>query len=94
MIQEIIIAANLIKQGEVVAMPTETVYGLAANALDATAVEKIFMIKQRPATNPLIVHIKNLDYLDRITKNVPSVALTLAQHFWPGPLTLVLSKKE
>jgi L-threonylcarbamoyladenylate synthase len=90
----ILIAKKHLEKGDVIAIPTETVYGLAANALDATAVEKIFMIKQRPATNPLIVHIKNLDYLDRITKNVPSVALTLAQHFWPGPLTLVLSKKE
>lgn len=87
-------AKQHLEKGEVVAIPTETVYGLAANALDPNAVEKIFRIKQRPATNPLIVHIKSIDYLETITKDVPAIAYKLAQHFWPGPLTLVLSKRE
>jgi L-threonylcarbamoyladenylate synthase len=92
--ESILTAKQHLENGDVVAIPTETVYGLAANALDANAVEKIFKIKQRPATNPLIVHIKNADYLDRITKDVPAIAHTLARHFWPGPITLVLPKKD
>ena len=87
-------AAELLNQGKVVAIPTETVYGLAANAFDENAVKQIFEIKQRPLFNPLIVHIKSIDYLDKIAKEIPAKALELAKHFWPGALTLVLPKKD
>lgn len=92
--KEIKEASNLLQQGYVVAIPTETVYGLAANAFDEKAVAQIFEIKKRPLLNPLIVHIKSIDYLDTIAKNIPAVALNLANHFWPGALTLVLEKKS
>jgi L-threonylcarbamoyladenylate synthase len=71
-----------------------TVYGLAANAFDEKAIEQIFEIKQRPLFNPLIVHIKSIDYLDVIAQQVPPIALKLAHEFWPGPLTLVLPRKD
>lgn len=87
-------AAKLLKSGNVVAIPTETVYGLAANAFDENAVQQIFEIKQRPLFNPLIVHIKSIDYLETIATNIPAKALLLAKHFWPGALTLVLPKKD
>ena len=89
MIDEINIAAQLLIEGKVVAIPTETVYGLAANAYDENAVKQIFEIKQRPFYNPLIVHIKSIDYLEQIVKEIPAKALELAKHFWPGALTLV-----
>lgn len=83
--------ARALQRGELVAVPTETVYGLAANALNARACRKIFRAKRRPATDPLIVHIHALDQLDGLGR--PNVAaLALARAFWPGPLTLVLSK--
>lgn len=94
MIDEINIAAQLLIEGKVVAIPTETVYGLAANAYDENAVKQIFEIKQRPFYNPLIVHIKSIDYLEQIAKDIPAKALELAKHFWPGALTLVLPKKD
>lgn len=94
MTTELKIAKKILEQGEVVAIPTETVYGLAANAFDEVAVQKIFQIKGRPLFNPLIVHIKSIDYLTTITQNIPEVALQLAALFWPGPLTLVLEKKS
>ena len=87
-------AANLLSHGNVVAIPTETVYGLAANAFDEKAVAKIFEIKGRPIYNPLIVHIKAIEYLDIIAENIPHKAYQLAKKFWPGPLTLVLPKKN
>lgn len=87
-------AKKYLEQGDVVAVPTETVYGLAANAFDEVAVGKIFQIKGRPLFNPLIVHIKSIDDLSTIAQNIPEVALELASHFWPGPLTLVLEKKS
>jgi L-threonylcarbamoyladenylate synthase len=92
--EEILKAATLLKQGKVVAIPTETVYGLAANAFDENAVKQIFEIKQRPLFNPLIVHIKSIDYLENIISSIPPKAMILAKHFWPGALTLVLPKKE
>ena len=92
--KELKIAKELLEKGEVVAVPTETVYGLAANALDEVAVQKIFQIKGRPLFNPLIVHIKSIESLQTVAQNVPEVALKLAQLFWPGPLTLVLEKKS
>jgi L-threonylcarbamoyladenylate synthase len=87
-------AAQLLKSGEVVAFPTETVYGLGANAKDAKAVEKIFAAKGRPSDNPLIVHIAHPKQLEEMVSAIPDVAHTLIKHFWPGPLTLILPKKE
>jgi L-threonylcarbamoyladenylate synthase len=87
-------AASLLQQGEVVAFPTETVYGLGADATSSEAVEKIFVAKGRPSDNPLIVHIATKEQLGLIVSAVPSIAETLMEHFWPGPLTLVLPKKE
>lgn len=86
-------AAAFICAGEVVAFPTETVYGLGANAFDAEAVEKIFAAKGRPAHDPLIVHIGAVDELSLVTKDIPDFAVRLASHFWPGPLTLVLKRQ-
>src|SRR5690242_15576341 len=86
-------AAVIVVRGGLVAFPTETVYGLGANALDAAAVQRIFTAKGRPASNPLIVHIAALDQLDRVAEDVPALAYTLAQAFWPGPLTLVLRRR-
>ncbi len=88
------IAAEVIKQGNLVAFPTETVYGLGADALNEKAVAKIFKAKGRPFNDPLIVHIANIKELHRLSKQVPSVAVKLAKTFWPGPLTLVLKKSE
>ncbi len=86
-------AAEVLKNGGVVAFPTETVYGLGAHALDETAVAKIFAIKQRPRFDPLIIHIADLSQLDGLVESLPEPALRLAERFWPGPLTLVLPKK-
>jgi L-threonylcarbamoyladenylate synthase len=83
-------ATELLRAGEVVALPTETVYGLAANALDKKAVAKIFQIKNRPANNPLIVHIASVEMAKRCVTGWPDTADKLAWAFWPGPLTLVL----
>jgi L-threonylcarbamoyladenylate synthase len=85
-------AALLLQSGEVVAVPTETVYGLAANALDPLAIAKIFAIKQRPLYNPLIVHIGTVQQLSDVAQHIPEMAWELAHAFWPGPLTLVLPK--
>lgn len=87
-------AADLIRAGELVAFPTETVYGLGANAFDAAAVAKIFTAKGRPASDPLIAHIYVIAQLEQITHSIPEIAWDLAQAFWPGPLTLVLPKRE
>jgi len=87
-------AAELLRAGEVVALPTETVYGLAANALDAKAVAKIYEAKGRPAHNPIIVHVANVELAKRCVSNWPAVADDLAHAFWPGPLTLVLPKAQ
>lgn len=87
-------AAELLKKGEVVAIPTETVYGLAANAFDEKAVEKIFIAKGRPSDNPLIVHISELSQWSELVESIPENALALAQAFWPGPLTIILKKSS
>ncbi len=87
-------AAELLRAGEVVALPTETVYGLAANALDAKAVAKIFAIKGRPAHNPIIVHVASVELAKRCVTDWPTAAGQLAESFWPGPLTLVLPKSQ
>src|SRR5438034_1076692 len=85
-------AAEIIKSGGLVAFPTETVYGLGANAFDPQAVGKIFAAKGRPATNPLIVHVPDFDSAARIASELPEFAARLANRFWPGPLTFVLHK--
>lgn len=85
-------AAELLKAGQLVALPTETVYGLAANALDAEAVARIFQVKGRPAHNPLIVHIADIAMARQCVSDWPAAAERLAQAFWPGPLTLVLPR--
>jgi L-threonylcarbamoyladenylate synthase len=87
-------AAELLRAGEVVALPTETVYGLAANALDARAVERIFAIKGRPAHNPIIVHVASIGMAERCVASWPALASKLAKAFWPGPLTMVLRRAQ
>jgi len=85
-------AADRIRRGDLVAFPTETVYGLGANALDAAAVRKIFELKGRPATSPLIVHVSSIEMARRYVTEWPLEAEDLARRYWPGPLTLVLPK--
>lgn len=87
-------AASLLRQGQLVAIPTETVYGLAANALDAEAVLRIFEVKNRPAFDPLIVHISSMKGLYELATAVPELAIRLADSFWPGPLTMVLPRRN
>lgn len=87
-------AVELLRGGQVIALPTETVYGLAANALDEKAVAKIFEIKGRPSGNPLIAHVASLEMAKRYVSAFPSLAEQLARAFWPGPLTLVLPRAE
>jgi L-threonylcarbamoyladenylate synthase len=86
-------AAALIRAGKLVAFPTETVYGLGANALDPDAVERIFTAKRRPHTSPLIVHVDSIEMARGLAACWPDAAETLARHYWPGPLTLVVSKR-
>lgn len=87
-------AASLLNKNEVVAFPTETVYGLGGNARSDKAVEKIFMAKGRPSDNPLIVHIAKKEQLYDFVEDLPQKAEKLMEHFWPGPLTIILSYKE
>lgn len=87
-------AADLIRRGSVVAFPTETVYGLAANATDAAAVARIFEAKGRPSDNPLIVHVADREQLSSVISQLPPLAEKLMNRFWPGPLTLVLPKHQ
>ena len=84
----------LILKGGVVAIPTETVYGLAANAFDEKAVEKIFAAKGRPQDNPLIVHISEMSQLDALVEEIPDKVKMLAKKYWPGPLTMIMKKSE
>jgi len=88
------LAGEVIRGGGLVAFPTETVYGLGANALNPEAVARIFEAKERPANDPIIVHIHMFDQLNQITNNLPSGVEALARRFWPGPLTLVLPKSD
>ena len=85
-------AASLLRAGEVVAFPTETVYGLGADATSETAVRRIFAAKERPLSDPLIVHLAEAGQLDAVARDIPPVAWRLAERFWPGPLTLVLPR--
>ncbi len=86
-------AVELIKRGEIVAFPTETVYGLGADAKNIEAIKKTFEAKGRPSDNPLIVHISNLEQLNRLAIRVPEQLYTLAKAFWPGPLSIIVRKK-
>jgi L-threonylcarbamoyladenylate synthase len=86
-------AAQLLRAGRLVAFPTETVYGLGANALDAEAVARIYAVKRRPATSPLIVHVASVEMAQSLVAIWPDIADRLASQFWPGPLTLVLEKE-
>ena len=87
---EIIEAVETLRTGNLVAFPTETVYGLGANAADPVAVRKIFELKGRPPDHPVIVHLDNPRYLHRWVSDVPPIAEALAAKFWAGPLTLIL----
>lgn len=87
-------AAKILKQGGLVAMPTETVYGLAANTFDEEAIKKIFVAKGRPQDNPLIVHISDREMLKKVVASVPKSAEKLIERFWPGPLTMVLPRSK
>jgi len=88
--EEIKKAANILRAGGLVAFPTETVYGLGANALDAAAVRKIFALKGRPQTSPLIVHVASVEQARALTAEWPGDAERLARKFWPGPLTIIV----
>ena len=88
------LAANFIKDGNLVAIPTETVYGLGADGLNPDAVAKIFVAKGRPQDNPLILHIANAEDMEKFCHSIPETAYLLAEKFWPGPLTMVLPAKE
>lgn len=92
--QDLESAAELIQSGGLVAIPTETVYGLGANGLDPEAVKKIFLAKGRPQDNPLILHIHDAAQLHDFCREVPETALRLAEAFWPGPLTMILPVRE
>ena len=87
-------AVDLLQKGEAVALPTETVYGLAADASDIIAINKIFEAKSRPKNHPLIVHIPDVSHLENWAKTIPSIAYKLATLFWPGPLSLLLQKAD
>ena len=87
-------AGRLLREGGLVAIPTETVYGLAANALDPTAVAGIFAAKGRPQDNPLIVHIHEMSMMEDLVTDIPAAAHRLAERFWPGPLTMILPKTD
>src|SRR3954453_2603890 len=91
---QVVDAANSLRKNEVVALPTETVYGLGGNAESDEAVAKIFAAKGRPGDNPLIIHIAEREQLTRFVIDVPAVAETLMDAFWPGPLTIIFKKKE
>lgn len=93
-IEELKIVCNLIKNGEIVIFPTETVYGIGANALDEKAVGKIFMAKGRPSDNPLIVHIADKRMIPEIATGITEVEQKLMDHFFPGPFTLILKKTD
>ena len=87
-------AIQILNQNDLVAIPTETVYGLAGNIYSEKAIQKIFELKKRPHFNPLIVHVGSLQQLDLLVEDIPEKAKILGNTFWPGPLTMVLKKKE
>lgn len=87
-------SSELLKNGEVVGIPTETVYGLAANALNENAVKKIYIAKGRPSDNPLIVHISKFEDLSTLVEEIPEKVKIMAEKFWPGPLTMIMKKSD
>ena len=87
-------AAEILKNGGLVAFPTETVYGLGANALNEEAAKKIYAAKGRPSDNPLIAHISCMEELPAIVKEIPEAGRKLAEKYWPGPLTMIFPKKD
>lgn len=87
-------AANIIKSGGLVAFPTETVYGLGANGLDEDAVKKIYIAKERPQDNPLILHVSSMDEVSRLVDKIPEEARLCMDKFWPGPLTIILNRSK
>jgi L-threonylcarbamoyladenylate synthase len=93
-LKNIALAAEALKNGKLVIMPTETVYGLAADATNKAAVKKIYSAKDRPSDNPLIIHIADISQISLVAREFPRSAQLLAERFWPGPLTLVLPKAE
>ena len=92
--QDIEEAAAILHRGGLLGIPTETVYGLGADGLNAEAVRRIFLAKGRPQDNPLILHIPEAGWLERYCRNIPAAAYTLAKRFWPGPLTMILRRRE
>ena len=92
--QDIVPAAAILRDGGLLGIPTETVYGLGANGLNPDAVRRIFEAKGRPQDNPLILHVPELSWLERYCRDVPDAAYTLAEKFWPGPLTMILPRRE
>lgn len=90
------VAAEILKNGGVVGIPTETVYGLAADALNGKAVEKIFKAKGRPMDNPLIVHVSDFSDIEKynLVSEIPEKAKSLAKAFWPGPLTMIMKRTD
>ena len=87
-------AAELLRRGGLLGIPTETVYGLGADGLNPQAVAHIFEAKGRPQDNPLILHVPDESWLERYCRNIPAAAYTLAERFWPGPLTMILQRRE
>jgi L-threonylcarbamoyladenylate synthase len=88
------VAAQALKDGSLVAFPTETVYGLGADATNASAVARIYEVKGRPSNHPLIVHIGDLKHLEQWISEIPKFAIDLARAFWPGPMTLILKRSD
>lgn len=92
--EDVMIAAELLRASELVAVPTETVYGLAADAKNSQAVEKIFLVKDRPSNHPLIVHISSFEKISYWVQDIPPLAKSIAKHFWPGPITILFKKAK
>ena len=87
-------AAGLIRKGEVVAFPTETVYGIGANGLDQNAIKKIYEAKQRPLNKPISLLVSNIDMIESVAKDITDIEYSIIKNFFPGPLTIILKKKE
>ena len=92
--ENVLLAARNLKDGALIGLPTETVYGLAADAENESAVRRIYEVKGRPFDHPLIVHIGSIEFLEKWARDIPEYALTLAKTFWPGPMTLILKRSE
>ena len=91
--EDISLAAELLQKGGLVAVPTETVYGLAGNGLDSSVIERIYEVKGRPAVKPISLMVAEVPAIEELCEDVPQAALSLAEKFWPGPLTLVLKAR-